>query len=96
MGPTGADGPALGGTIIVSSAVLVNVSTVSTASTSVSCTGGRIMLSGGALMSTTDTPDLIQLVASYPSAAATWTVTGTAGIKNNKTWSIQAFAVCSA
>ena len=73
-----------------------NVSTVSTATTSASCTGGRIMLSGGALMTTTDTPDLIQLVASYPSGATTWTAIGTAGIKNNKTWSIQAFAVCSA
>ena len=75
---------------------MTNVSTVATATTSASCTGGRIMLSGGALMTTTDTPDLIQLVASYPSAAATWTAIGTAGIKNNKTWSIQAFAVCSA
>jgi hypothetical protein len=54
------------------------------------------MLSGGALMTTTDTPDLIQLVASYPSGPTTWTVTGTAGIKNNKVWTIQAFAVCSA
>jgi hypothetical protein len=96
VGPTGADGPALGGTLIVSGPLVSNVSTVSTASTSASCTGGRIMLSGGALMTTTDTPDLIQLVASYPSGPTTWTVTGTAGIKNNKVWTIQAFAVCSA
>jgi len=54
------------------------------------------MLSGGARMTTTDSPDLVQLMSSYPSATDTWTVTGSASVKNSKVWTIQAFVVCSA
>jgi len=53
------------------------------------------MLSGGGMLTTTDTADSIQLIASYPSAVGTWTVTGSANIRNTKTWTIQAYALCA-
>jgi hypothetical protein len=53
------------------------------------------MLSGGGMLTTTDTADSIQLIASYPSAVGTWTVTGSASVKNGKTWTIQAYALCA-
>lgn len=54
------------------------------------------MLSGGGVRTTTDILSKVQLVASYPSASDTRTVTGVASIPNNKTWSIRADVVCSA
>jgi hypothetical protein len=54
------------------------------------------MLSGGGVVTTTGTLDTVRLVASYPSAAGTWTVTGSAAVAKGKTWSIRAYAVCTA
>jgi hypothetical protein len=95
-GPTGPAGPALGGNAIVQSSVVTNTGAVSSASASASCGAGQIMLSGGGVLTTTDSLSKVQLVASYPSASDTWTVTGAASIPNNKTWSIRAYVVCSA
>jgi hypothetical protein len=54
------------------------------------------MLSGGGVVTTTDSLDKVQLVASYPSAAGTWSVTGSALVAKGKTWSIRAYVVCTA
>ena len=64
------------------------------ASASVSCAAGQKLLGGGCVVTTTDTLDNVQLVASYPSAAGTWTATGSANIGPGKTWTIQAYAIC--
>ena len=82
--------------MIVQSSVVTNGSTVVSASVTASCAAGHVMLGGGGKMTTTDSLDLVQLVASYPSAGDTWTVTGSANVKNSKTWTVQAYVVCSA
>ena len=64
------------------------------ASASVSCAAGEKLLGGGGVVTTTDTLDSVRLIASYPSAAGTWTATGSANIGQGKTWSIQAYAIC--
>ncbi len=61
------------------------------------CTGGRILVGGGALVTATS-GDVghISMTASYPSSATVWTATGHEGIGwlvGN--WSIQAFALCA-
>jgi hypothetical protein len=66
------------------------------ASASVSCPAGQKLLGGGATVTTTDTLDSVQLIASYPSASDTWTATGAANIGPGKTWSIRAYAICGA
>ena len=53
------------------------------------------MLSGGAQVTTTDTLDKVRIIASYPSSATTWTVTGSAAIGKGFTWTLKAFAVCA-
>jgi hypothetical protein len=95
-GATGAAGPALGGIVIVTATGASNAAAVSTASVSASCAAGHVMLGGGGRVTTNDAVDLVQLIATYPSADDTWTVTGSASIHNNKTWSVQAYVVCSA
>jgi hypothetical protein len=86
----------LSGNLIVQSATVTSAYTVKSASASASCAAGHVMLSGGGVVTTTDTYDKVQLVASYPSAAGTWTVTGSALIAKFKTWSIRAYVVCAA
>jgi hypothetical protein len=78
----------------VQSAVATNPRTVVSASTTVSCPAGTVLFGGGGTVTTTDTLDTVQLVASYPSATDTWTVTGAANIGPGKTWSIRAYAIC--
>lgn len=82
--------------MIVQSALVTSAYTVKSASASVSCAAGHVMLSGGGVVTTNDTLDKVRLIASYPSAAGTWTVTGSAAIVKGKTWSIRAYAVCTA
>jgi glutamine amidotransferase-like uncharacterized protein len=82
--------------MIVQSSLVTGASTVVSASASASCAAGHILLSGGGVITTTDTLDNVQLVASYPSASDTWTVTGSAGIHPSKTWSMRAYVVCTA
>jgi hypothetical protein len=96
QGPTGADGPAFGGSVIVTGSVVTNTGAVSSASATASCGAGQVMLGGGGVLSTTDSLTKLQLVATYPSASATWTVTGASSIPNNKSWSIQAYVLCTA
>ena len=81
--------------MIVQSALVTNAYTVKSNSTTASCAAGHVMLGGGGVVTTTDTLDKVQLVASYPSAAGTWTVTGSGLIGKGKTWSLRAYVVCS-
>jgi len=54
-----------------------------------------LMLSGGAQITTTDSLEKTQLVASYPSSATTWTVVGAASVGGGKTWTLTAYALCA-
>jgi hypothetical protein len=82
--------------VIVQSGLVTSGSTVKSASAAASCASGSTMLSGGGVVTTNDTPDKVELTASYPSAVRTWTVTGSALIARGKTWSIRAYVVCTA
>ena len=82
--------------MIVQSSLVTSASTVKSASASASCAAGKTMLSGGGVVTTTDTPDKVRLIASYPSAVGTWTVTGSALVLKGKTWSIRAYVLCTA
>ena len=82
--------------MIVQSAIVTSAYTVKSASATASCAAGHVMLSGGGVLTTTDTLDKVQLVASYPSAAGTWTVTGSALVLKARTWSIRAYVLCAA
>jgi hypothetical protein len=82
--------------VIVQSALVTSAYTVKSASTSVSCAAGHVMLSGGGVVTTNGAIDAVRLVASYPSAAGTWTVMGSAAVAKFKTWSIRAYVVCTA
>ncbi len=75
---------------------MTSVYTVKSASASASCAAGHVMLSGGGVLTTTGAIESVQLVASYPSAAATWTATGSALVLKGKTWSVRAYVVCTA
>jgi hypothetical protein len=78
----------------VQSAVSSFAYTVKSGTTSVSCAAGKTLLSGGGVVSTTDTLDKVRLTSSYPSAANTWTVVGSALVLKGKTWSVKAYAIC--
>jgi hypothetical protein len=82
--------------VIVLSALVTSGSTVKSATVTASCPAGKVLLSGGGAITSTDTLDKVRLVSSYPSAAGTWTATGSALIAKGKTWSIRAYAVCTA
>ncbi len=98
QGPAGPQGPAgtVGATVIVTSSPVTSAASVRTATVSASCVAGHTMLAGGARVTTTDAADKVRLIASYPSAALTWTATGSAVVGKGKTWTIQAYALCTA
>ncbi|MEP6651375.1 MAG: hypothetical protein ABJA74_15910 [Lapillicoccus sp.] len=68
--------------------------TVKSGTTSVSCPAGKTLMSGGGVVSTNDTLDKVRLTSSYPSAANTWTVVGSALVARGRTWNIRAYAIC--
>ena len=74
---------------------MTSASTVKTASATASCAAGKVVIGGGAIVTTTDTPDKVEITASYPSAAGTWTATGSALIGRGKTWTVKAYAICA-
>ena len=96
QGETGAPGPAFGGNEIITGSIVTNTGAVATASATASCGASQVMLGGGGVLTTNDSLTKVALVASYPSASGTWTVTGASTVPNNKSWSIQAYVVCSA
>ena len=70
--------------------------TVKSASATASCAAGHVLLGGGGVVTSTDTLDKVRLIASWPSAAGTWTATGSALVGKGKTWSVRAYVVCTA
>ena len=66
-------------------------------SATAACTGGRILVGGGAqVTATSGNVGEIAITASYPSSATVWTATGHEGLGFLVgDWSIQAFALCA-
>jgi hypothetical protein len=64
-----------------------------------SCAPGKVVLGGGANVTTTDTNrNRGVLVSSYPSSTSTWTAIGVVGdsnLANGKTTSVTAYVLCS-
>ena len=64
-----------------------------------SCPAGKILLGGGAEVTTTAAAkERAHLVSSFPSAAASWTATGVVGIAAlgaGQTMTVRAYAVCT-
>jgi hypothetical protein len=63
------------------------------------CPAGKVLLGGGAQVSTTSTnKDRAQLVSSYPSATDTWTAVAVVTNSNlgaGQTLTVTAYALCS-
>jgi hypothetical protein len=63
------------------------------------CPAGKVLLGGGAYVTTTATQkERATLVGSYPSSATTWTGVGVVGIANlggTNTMTVSAYALCS-
>ena len=71
-----------------------NVFTSATAT----CPAGKVLLGGGARVTTTSTAERAQLVSSYASGAASWTATGVVAITAlgaGLTMTVTAQAVCT-
>ncbi|HXG77695.1 MAG TPA: hypothetical protein VNJ53_14100 [Gaiellaceae bacterium] len=68
-------------------------------SATATCPGGSVLLGGGALVTTTaPQKERAQLVASYPSAADTWSAVGVVAIASlggGQTMTVTAYALCS-
>jgi hypothetical protein len=81
----------------VSSAAAAPRNTVVTATAT--CPAGKVLLGGGALVTTTQAQkERAQLVSSYPSAADVWTAVGVVAIGNltgANTMTVRAYALCS-
>jgi len=78
------------------SAANAAVNTLTTATAS--CPAGKVLLGGGAQVTTTATQkSRAVLVSSYPSAAATWsaTVVATVALGAGITMTVTAYAVCT-
>ena len=99
-GPAGPPGPS-GSQLVtgtpVTSAANAPRNTVTTATAT--CPAGTVALGGGALVTTTTTQkERAQLIASYPSAVATWTAQGVvaiAALGAGRTMRVTAYALCS-
>lgn len=63
------------------------------------CPVGKVLLGGGAIVTTTAAQkERAQLIASYPSAADTWTAQGVvaiAALGGGQTMTVTAYALCS-
>jgi len=79
----------------VTSATVTSTNTTHSATASATCGAGKVMISGGAQITTNDAPEKTELVSSYPSSASTWTVVGAASVGGGKTWSLTAYALCA-
>ena len=101
-GADGAPGPS-GSTLVsgttVTSAGGANVGTQVIATAT--CAAGKLVLGGGALVTTTETGSNVKragLVSSYPTAADTWTAIGMvtdSKLGGGETISVTAYALCS-
>jgi len=99
-GPQGPAGPAgaqlVTGTPVTSAANAPRNTLVTATAT---CPAGKVLLGGGAVVTTTASQkERAQLVASYPSAADTWTAVGVvaiAALGGGRTMTVTAYALCS-
>lgn len=93
-GPSGAQ--VVAGSSVISAA---NAARNTTVSATASCPAGTVLLSGGGLVTTTARQaERALLLASYPSAASTWTAIGVvafASLGTGQTMSVTAYAICS-
>lgn len=99
-GATGAAGPAgsqlVTGTPVTSAPAAARQTLITATAT---CPVGKVLLGGGARITTTATQkDRAELVSSYPSAADTWTAIGVvaiAALPATQTMTVTAYALCS-
>jgi len=98
QGIQGPVGPS-GSTLIIGTPVIsvINPAINTQATATASCSAGKVLLGGGALVTTTANASKVQLTASYPSSTSVWTAIGTVGvaITGGKTMMVTAYALCS-
>jgi trimeric autotransporter adhesin len=68
-----------------------------TATATASCTGGKVLLGGGAQVTNTKSPEESVITQSYPSSTTAWTAVGvvTANLNGANTMTVTAWVVCS-
>lgn len=61
------------------------------------CPAGKVLLGGGALVTTTAAKERVSLTSSYPSSTTTWTAIATVenDLGGTATMSVTAYALCS-
>jgi len=76
--------------------IVSNSSAASSSNKSITatCTGGRKIVGGGAIIGS-DASGQVGITASYPSSATVWTATGVEHDNDNSNWTITAYALCS-
>ncbi|MBM2822483.1 MAG: hypothetical protein HW413_1229, partial [Thermoleophilia bacterium] len=100
VGPQGPAGPS-GSQLVVGTPVTsaANAPRNTTVTATASCPVGKVLLGGGALVTTTATQkERAQLVASYPTAVGMWTAVGVvslAALGGGQTMTVTAYALCS-
>ncbi len=86
------------GTTVTSAA---NAALGTTVTATATCAAGKLLLGGGARVTTTGTGTAVAratMQASYPSSTTTWTAVGvvsTAALSAGNTMSVRAYALCS-
>jgi hypothetical protein len=77
----------------------VNAARNTTVTATATCPVGKVLLGGGALVTTTATQkERVHVTASYPSSTTTWTAIGVVGIAalgGGQTMTVTAYALCS-
>jgi hypothetical protein len=84
------------GTPVTSAA---NASRNTTVTATATCPGGKVLLGGGGLVTTsTSAKERVHLQASYPTSTTTWTAVGVVAIGalgSGQTMTVTAYALCS-
>lgn len=101
MGPQGTQGPPgpSGSTLVMGTPVVsaVNAALNTQVTATAACTVGKLLLGGGALVTTTANAARVGLSASYPSSTSAWAAVGTVRQKlgGGRTMTVIAYALCS-
>jgi len=98
QGPAGPTGPSgatrvVGATVSSAAGAAQGIQVTATAT----CASGKVLLGGGAQVTTNDATRKVVLVSSYPSSATTWTAIGMviAGLSSGRYLYVTAYALCS-